>query len=150
MSGFKRNSLTAALCYKNPKTALDWLEKAFGFEPALVITDTEGNIVHAEMQFGDGRIMVGGEADDHKSPTSLGGKNTQLVHVHMDEGVDVHCTRAREAGAIILQELETQFYGDRTYRAKDPEGHIWSFGQTVKEVSPEEWEKAGVVAKIRS
>jgi hypothetical protein len=34
-----------------------------------------------------------------------------------------------------------QFYGDRTYRARDPEGHVWTFGQTVRHVSREEAEK---------
>ena len=69
--------------------------------------------------------MVGNEwSADHKSPKSVGGKNTQTVHVQLAEGedIDAHCKRAREAGAEILQEPETQFYGDRTYRARDPEG----------------------------
>jgi len=39
---------------------------------------------------------------------------------------------ARTTGAEIIQEPETQFYGDRTYRARDPEGHIWTFGRTVE------------------
>jgi hypothetical protein len=43
---------------------------------------------------------------------------------------------------VILQEPTDQFYGDRTYRARDPEGHVWSFGQTVRVVSREEAEKA--------
>jgi hypothetical protein len=37
---------------------------------------------------------------------------------------------------------ETQFYGDRTFRARDLEGHIWTFGQTVQEMKPEEWDAA--------
>ena len=41
----------------------------------------------------------------------------------------------------ILAEPETQFYGDRTYRARDPEGHIWTFAQTVEVVAPAEWDK---------
>ena len=57
---------------------------------------------------------------------------------------------AREAGAEILQEPETQFYGDRTYRARDPEGHIWTFGVTEKRMTPEEWDKAsGLTTKKR-
>ena len=31
---------------------------------------------------------------------------------------------------------------DRTYRASDPEGHIWTFGVTVNQLSPAEWDKA--------
>ncbi len=30
--------------------------------------------------------------------------------------------KRRDAGAVIIAEPETQFYGDRSYRAKDPEG----------------------------
>ncbi|HKV55161.1 MAG TPA: VOC family protein, partial [Candidatus Binataceae bacterium] len=90
-----------------------------------------------------GYIMVAGEwADFVASPGSVGGKNTQSIHVHLDESVDGHCARARAAGAVILSEPEDQFYGDRTYRARDPEGHVWSFAQTLRYVSREDAEKA--------
>ncbi len=42
----------------------------------------------------------------------------------------------------IIQEPSDQFYGDRTYRAVDPEGHLWTFAQTVKVVSIAEMEQA--------
>lgn len=138
-----RPTLSSALCYRDPKAALRWLENAFGFEPFMVISDKEGALMHSEMRFGDGVIMVGNEwSADHKSPSSIGGKNTQTVHVHLSEDIDAHCARARAAGAEILQEPDTQFYGDRTYRARDLEGHIWTFGQTVKIVTREEWDAA--------
>lgn len=138
-----RPSLSSALSYRDPKAALKWLEKAFGFEAFMVITDNEGNLAHSEMRLGEGIIMVGSEwSADHKSPASLGGKNTQTIHVHLTEDIDKHCARAKAAGAEIIMAPETQFYGDRTYRARDPEGHIWTFGQTVKAVTREEAEKA--------
>jgi uncharacterized glyoxalase superfamily protein PhnB len=46
--------------------------------------------------------MVGNEwRADHKSPKSVGGKNTQSVHVQLAEGedIDAHCERAHQAGA---------------------------------------------------
>src|ERR1700730_2478946 len=58
------------------------------------------------------------------------------------EGRDTHCAQARAAGAVIVREPDDQFYGDRVYSAKDPEGHVWNFGQTVRVVSREEAEKA--------
>lgn len=135
----KRSTLTSALCYRDPKRALDWLERAFGFELAMLVTDEKGEIGHSEMRFGNGLIMIGQEwSADHKSPASIDGKNTQTVHVHLERDIDGHCARARKAGAVILQEPADQFYGDRTYRARDPEGHIWTFGQTVRRLSPEE------------
>jgi uncharacterized glyoxalase superfamily protein PhnB len=130
-----------------PKAALDW-PKAFGFCRHGDLHN--GDIAHAEMRYRECLIMIGSEwSDDHRSPLSLGGKNTQSVHVHMTQDIDAHCERARKAGAEIVQEPDTQFYGDRTYRARDPEGHIWTFGRTVKEMAPEEWDAAsGLTTKM--
>ena len=41
---------------------------------------------------------------------------------------DAHYARAKAAGAQILRELRDEEYGARGYMAKDPEGHIWYFG----------------------
>ena len=136
-----RSALSSALCYRDPKAALKALEAAFGFELVMLIEDGEGNLAHSEMRCGDSLIMIGNEwTDDHNSPASIGGKNTQTVHIHIDSDCDAHCERARAAGFEIFAEPETQFYGDRTYRCRDPEGHIWTVGQTVKPVSREEAE----------
>jgi uncharacterized glyoxalase superfamily protein PhnB len=137
--------LSSALCYVDPKAAFHWLEEAFGFEPLFVILDAEDNLAHSEMTYGASVVMIGSEwSADHKSPKSLGGKNSQTVHVQLSRGedIDAHCERARKAGAEILQEPSTQFYGDRTYRARDPEGHIWTFGVTVEAITPDQWDAA--------
>jgi uncharacterized glyoxalase superfamily protein PhnB len=140
---YRRSVFTSALFYKDPFTALDWLERAFGFERSMVITESSGKLGHAEMRFGDGTIYIGGEwAEFTASPSSAGGKNTQVVHVRVNEDIDGHCERARRAGAVIVMEPQDQFYGDRTYRARDPEGHNWTFGQPVRAVTREEAEKA--------
>ena len=119
----------SAVCYRDPVAALKWLEEAFGFEPFMVITTPDGQMVHSEMRYGEGRVMVGSEwSADHKSPASIGGRNTQTVHTYLNEDIGAHYARAKAAGARIEQEPEDQFYGDRTYRARDPEGHIWNFG----------------------
>jgi uncharacterized glyoxalase superfamily protein PhnB len=95
------------------------------------------------MRFGAGLIYVGSEWNDLvASPVAVAGKNTQTIHVRIEDEIDEHCARACAAGAAILQEPSDQFYGDRTYRASDLEGHQWVFGQTVKFVSREDAEKA--------
>jgi uncharacterized glyoxalase superfamily protein PhnB len=138
-----RAPLISAVCYQDPKAALKFLEAAFGFELVMLIEDDQGNLAHSEMRFGDAAIMVGNEwSDDHKSPASIGGKNTQTVHIQIRKDIDAHCERARAAGFEIIMEPATQFYGDRTYRCRDPEGHIWTIGQTVNVVSREDAEAA--------
>jgi uncharacterized glyoxalase superfamily protein PhnB len=55
------------------------------------------------------------------------------------EGLDAHCTRAREAGAQILMEPKDFEYGERQYAAADPAGHQWTFSETLRDVAPEQW-----------
>ncbi len=136
-------TLRSALFYQDPKAALAWLEKAFGFELPMLIEDADGALAHSQMTYGDGVVMIGQEwSADHKSPKSVGGKNTQTVGIHIETDIEAHFQRAKAAGAVIDQEPATQFYGDRTYRCRDPEGHIWTISQTVQPVTREEAEAA--------
>jgi uncharacterized glyoxalase superfamily protein PhnB len=127
-----------SVIYEDPKAAMRWLEAAFGFEVAIYIEDEAGGFVHCQMRHGDALISVGQEwSDEFKSPLKVGGTNTQLTSLTIDTDLDAHCEQARAAGAVIVAEPETKFYGDRTYRCRDPEGHHWSVGQSVEEVSRE-------------
>ena len=141
-----RQAFIPSVIYKDQRAALRWLEEAFGFEPSMVLTDSSGNIAHAEMSYGDGVIMVGSEwpawKEWCKSPSSAGGANTQRIHVAVERDIDKHCERARAAGAVIAMEPADQFYGDRTYMAVDPEGHHWTFAQTVARPSEKDQEDA--------
>ena len=137
---------TSAVFYRDPKAALRWLEQAFGFEVTMAIDGPPDapEMCHYEMSCqGQGRIMIGAQWDDWvSSPAGVGGKNTQTVHVQLPDDLDQHCERARAAGAIIAAEPEDQFYGDRSYRAVDIEGHRWTFSAKVRDISKAEAEEA--------
>ena len=137
---------TSAVTYRDPKAALQWLCDAFGFEVTMAIDGPPESpeLGHYELSYqGRGRVMIGGQwADWASSPAGVGDRNTQAVHVQLPDGLDEHCARARAAGGIIAAEPEDQFYGDRTYRAIDLEGHRWTFAAKVHEVSKAEAEQA--------
>lgn len=142
MSAMADNMFTSSVFYRDPRAALAWLERAFGFEITLAIDPPpdQPTMGHYEMSCaGAGRIMIGSEwAEWTRSPAGLGGANTQSVHVQLPGGLDTHCERARSAGAQIVAEPADQFYGDRTYRAIDPEGHCWTFATHVRDVTKAE------------
>ena len=103
----------------------------------LKVEGENGEIAHSELTYGDGLIMVGGPGrfPFRRSPTSVGGGNTQSLLVYVQD-VEAHCARARAAGAKIVEEPETHDYGeghwaDRIYEAEDPEGHYWWFAERV-------------------
>jgi len=118
--------ISAALCYEDSRAAVDWLADAFGFTVREKMTGTDGQVLHAELVLGDGVIMIGHPSSSPRwaSPRSLG-KLTQFLYVFVDD-LDAHFARAKAAGARIVTEPETS-YGQRRYRALDPEGHEWCF-----------------------
>ncbi|MGA0600921.1 VOC family protein [Caulobacter sp. KR2-114] len=141
-------SITPTVFYQDPKAALDWLQRAFGFEISVLLTDDAGRVAHAEMSHDGASIGVAGEwggellgGAQMKSPASIGGAGTQFIWIGLSEPLDAHHARAAAAGARITQAPSDQFYGDRTYRALDPEGHVWCFRQPVEQVSTDEMER---------
>lgn len=135
--------ISQSIFYQDPAAAIDWLCDAFGFEVRLKVEGDGGEIVHSELTYGDGLIMVGGSgrSDEawrvrQKSPKDVGGANTQALCIFVDDA-DAHCEYARKRGAQIFREPATSDYGDdywadRTYGALDPDGHMWWFMQRLK------------------
>ena len=131
--------ISPLLFYRDARAALDFLERAFGFETRMVVDDGQGGVIHSESVFLGHVVMVcGPPPGTYASPLDLGGRRTGSVHVQLHDGLDGLCERARAGGATIEREPADQPYGDRVFTCLDPEGHSWSFGQTVHSLTPEE------------
>ena len=91
----------------------------------------------AQLRVGlDGAIVVAEASRDHVAPS--GGGMSQLVKLRVAD-VDAAFARAREAGVIVLEELTTFEYGERSGVAEDLAGHRWEPTQALRDVAPEEW-----------
>ncbi len=112
--------------YRDAHAAIDFLERAFGFERKEVHESEDGTVQHAELRLGDGLIMLGDddESDFAKVAPPPGSGS---VYVAVDD-VDALLERARAAGAEIVYGPRDQDYGSRDFSARDPEGNLWSFG----------------------
>ena len=131
-------TITPYLLYADVAAALEFLQRAFGFEEVLRYAGAQGYVNHAEMRLGDDAIYMGDPGDDYRNPAALGAA-TVMIGVHGVEDVDALCERARGAGAEITEEPADRDYGERRFTAADPEGHKWFFSQPIREVAPEEW-----------
>ncbi|GAB4069365.1 VOC family protein [Ancylobacter sonchi] len=117
------------LRYADPRAAIDWLERAFGFAPILVVDDGAGGVAHAELRLGSSAIMLGGLKDDALgmvSPAQAGGV-TQGIYVVVDDA-EALWVKARTAGARVAINIYDTPYGSREFAVRDPEGHLWSIG----------------------
>src|SRR6187402_1159794 len=99
--------LSASVFYDDPRAAIEWLCKAFGFEKRLVVEGDDGTIVHSELTYGEGLFFVGGAAASTKerdwsanysSPKGIGGKITGALCFFVDD-CDAHYKVAVANGA---------------------------------------------------
>jgi uncharacterized glyoxalase superfamily protein PhnB len=113
------------LKYRDAHAAIDFLERAFGFERRQVHQGDDGAIVHAELGFGD--EVLGLSSTGVGNPIFEQGVGRTTVYLAVDDVDPLH-DRAKAAGAEIVMAPEDQEYGSRDFAARDPEGNIWSFG----------------------
>jgi uncharacterized glyoxalase superfamily protein PhnB len=117
------------LRYQDAPAAIEWLGRAFGFEPRMVVDADGGMVAHAELTYGHAMIMLGsirppveGEWSAVAPPPGSGS-----MYVVVDD-IDAHHDRATSAGAEVVRALQDTDYGSREYSARDVEGNVWSFG----------------------
>ena len=122
------SSLYPSLSYDDAPAAIEWLSKAFGFRRRLVVPDAQGGVMHSELSLGPGVIMVSTSRPEEGRVSPRGGGSVGFgICVRVDDP-DAHFARAKAAGAVITRPLRDEEYGARGYQAKDPEGHVWYFG----------------------
>ena len=124
--------VTPYLLYEDGAAAIEFLKEAFGFRE-LRRTGSAGGM-HAELEVAPdgGRVYLGQQQEGNESA----GDKTSFVYVVVD-AVDSHHTRAKDAGARIIQAPSDQDYGYRHYGCVDPQGHQWYFAQPIAEETPD-------------
>jgi uncharacterized glyoxalase superfamily protein PhnB len=127
-------AITPYLYYQDPRGALKFLSKAFGFKKqGRAMSGPDGKLNHAAMKLGNDTVMMGYPGSRYKNPKRLG-QATQCLYVNVSD-VDKHFAKAKKAGAKIIDEPEDTFYEHRRYGAEDPEGHQWYFFHEIKKPS---------------
>ena len=121
-------NLYPTFCYSDAPRAIEFLVRAFGFTQRLVVPGPNGTVMHSELEYEGGVIMV----SSPKPERNWAGASTQRTRsaalcVRVADP-DAHFARAKAAGAEITQPLKNEEYGSRGYMARDPEGNEWYFG----------------------
>jgi DNA-binding transcriptional MerR regulator/uncharacterized glyoxalase superfamily protein PhnB len=115
------------LVYADLEAAFDFLVRVFALGPGELTRDEAGDVVHGELQVGDGVVWLHTESAPValSSPRSIGAATATMAVIVED--VDAHFRHASELGAHIEYEPVDQPYGYREYSARDCEGGLWSF-----------------------
>ena len=138
------------LVVSNAKGAIDFYKQAFGaIELERHLAPGGDKLMHAHLIVHGGHLMLsddfhaqaGGKCE---TPEALGGSPVTF-HIQTDNADDVWA-QALAAGAHVLMPLGDQFWGDRYGQLRDPFGHKWSIGQTLRNPSQQELDEGARAA----
>ena len=125
-------TIIPTLRYRDAPAAIDWLCKAFGFEPHLVVPGEGKRIAHAQLVRGNGMIMLGSAGDDEfgrlQQPLERPDAPVSQSPYIIVADVDAHHATAVAAGAQVVMAPKDEDHGGRGYSCRDLEGNLWNFG----------------------
>ena len=135
------HTLTPYIMLKDAAKAVEFYKAALGAVELYRLPMPGGKIAHGELRIGSSRLMFSDAIPEwgNKSPQDLGGTPVGLCIY--TEDVDALAERFVKAGGKVVRPLANEFYGDRSGRFEDPEGHKWTLAQHIEDVSPEEMQR---------
>lgn len=127
------HTLTHYLMVDDPDGFIRFLQATFDAKQnGELAKDGDGNLMHADFQIGDSHLMFGAATPEWPAAGNS-------IHVYIDD-CDGVFQRAVDAGATVVKEPTTEFYGDRSGVVRDDWGNTWMVSTHVEDVSPEEME----------
>jgi PhnB protein len=136
-------TLTPFLVCAPATEAIKFYAEVFGATVVSRMDGPEGTVLHAELDFGLGRLQLAdpngayglvaptGQAEDEVSGSTC-------IYV---ADVDAVFAAAVERGATVREKPDTFVTGDRFASVYDPFGHRWAIMTKVEDVTPEEAER---------
>jgi len=130
-------SLTPFLAVSPAKDAIAFYRDVFGAR-VVDVTEVAGVVVHADLDFGLGRLQLGEPTTEyHLVPAPDGDDDCYSMGLYVPD-VDAVVERASAAGATVRESPSLFVSGDRFASIRDPFGVRWSIMTRVEDLSDDE------------
>lgn len=133
-------TLTPFLVCRPASAAIDSYTSVFGAAQVERMDGPGGIVMHAELDFGDGRLQLGDPLEEYglAAPDSAAPATVSASTCIYVADVDAVFDAAVAAGATVREAPSTFVTGDRFASIYDPFGHRWAVMTRVEDVPPEE------------
>ncbi|WP_308799992.1 VOC family protein [Agromyces silvae] len=125
-------SVTPFITVARARDAIEFYRHVFGVR-VVDVTEVDGKVVHAELEFPSGRLQLG-EPNDVYGLVAAGTDGDCYSLGHYCADVDAVAARAVAAGAAIREPITDFVTGDRYCSLRDPFGVRWSVMTRIEEI----------------
>lgn len=103
-----------------------------GFTKTMEMAGPDGEPAMAFVMLNDDNIGLGRAMPDSEEQIGAPGANF-MVYLKEDQDIDAFCDEVKARGVSLLQDIKTEYWGDRMFAAVDPDGYVISIVKTVQE-----------------
>lgn len=129
--------IVPSIVYMNVPRAVEWLERVFGFRERAEARLTWPGGGTTWVEVGDSLFNISTPDPTWQQAPDVDVRG--LVMKVYVEDVDRHFSHARAEGALIISEPQDGFWGGRTYKVLDHEGHRWEVSERGRDLAAERW-----------
>ena len=136
-------TLTPFLVCSPAGEAIRFYEEVFGASVVGRMDGPGGTVLHAELDFGEGRLQLTDPNEEYGLVPPAGQDDDRVsgsTCIYVAD-VDAVFAAAVDRGATVREKPGTFVTGDRFASIYDPFGHRWAIMTRVEDVSPEEAER---------
>ena len=144
MEARRNTTIAPSIRVKDMQKSLDFYTKTLGFQTTDKLTRRDGRIAHASVGFDSPLLMLSPveyvrtpQTKDDLAKNKLGVGVQFCIGMNGTKKLDAFFTEVKAKGITVINEPKTEFWGDRIFTVKDPDGYAITFSEHVNDVTPE-------------
>jgi len=144
MEARKNATLAPSVRVRDMQKSLEFYTKTLGFQATDKLTRRDGRIVHASVGFDSPLLMLSpvenvrtAQTREDLTKNKLGVGVEFYIGMNGSKKLDEFFTEVKAKGITVVNEPKTEFWGDRIFTVRDPDGYALTFSEYVNDVTPE-------------
>ena len=140
----RNQTIAPSIRVKDMQESLDFYTKALGFRTFGRITRQNGRIAHISVGFDSPLLMLSpieyvrtARTKENFAKNIVGVGVEFYIHMNESKTVDDFFLELKAKGITVINEPKTEFWGDRIFTVRDPDGYALTFSEHVKDVTQE-------------
>jgi uncharacterized glyoxalase superfamily protein PhnB len=140
----KNTSIAPSIRVKDIQKSLDFYTKTLGFQTSDQLTRKDGRIAHASVGFDSPLLMLSPveyvrtqQTKEDLAKNKLGIGVEFHIGMNGSKKLDEFFTEVKARGVTVINEPKTEFWGERIFTIRDPDGYALTFSEHVNDVTPE-------------
>jgi uncharacterized glyoxalase superfamily protein PhnB len=144
MEARRKNTIAPSIRVKDMQKSLDFYTKTLGFQATDKLTRRDGRIAHVSVGFDSPLLMLSPveyvrtpQTRENLTKNKLGIGVEFYIGMNGSKTIDAFFTDLKAKGVTVINEPKTEFWGDRIFTVKDPDGYALTFSEHVNDVTME-------------